>query len=283
LTAQLTNWETYRKLVRDKANLAIKLKEHEDVELATDNFISVLQHAAQEATPARKPQRPTNNIPSEIKRLVAAKRKATSTWQRTHTPDSRRIFNQASNKLKSALHEMRNAFFTTYVSNLKRDDNSTWKPIKNKKKPQTSLPPIRKYSIPPGPWAKSDKEKADLFAEHLSEVFSPHNSDQDQDVERDLAKHTQPPENLQAFTLREIKNEITMLNSRRAPGIDLITAQMLKELPHEGFLNLMYLLKAILTLDYWLTSLKRAQIIMIPKPGKNQPMSHHTDQLAYCP
>ena len=83
-----TNWETYRKLVRDKANLAIKLKEREDVELGTNSFVSVLQHAAQEATPTRNPQRPTKNIPSEIKRLVAAKRKARSTWQRTHTPDS---------------------------------------------------------------------------------------------------------------------------------------------------------------------------------------------------
>jgi hypothetical protein len=99
---------------------------------------------------------------------------------------------------------MRNASFTTYVSNLKRDDNSIREPIKNKKKPQTSLPPIRKYSIPPGPWAKSDKEKADLFSEHLSEVFSPHNNDQDPGVERNLTTHTQPPENLQASTLREI-------------------------------------------------------------------------------
>jgi hypothetical protein len=40
----------------------------------------------------------------------------------------------------------------------------------------TSLP-LRKYSTPPGPWAKSDQEKADLFAEHLSEVFSPHKND----------------------------------------------------------------------------------------------------------
>ena len=89
------------------------------------------------------------------------------------------------------MYEIGSASFTTSVSNLKRDDNSIWKAIKNKKKPQTSLPPIRKYSIPRGgPWAKSDKEKADLFAEHLSEVFSPHNNDQDQDVERDLATHT---------------------------------------------------------------------------------------------
>jgi len=35
--------------------------------------------------------------------------------------------------------------------------------------------------------SKSDKEKAELFAEYLSEVFSPHNNDQDQEVEQDLA------------------------------------------------------------------------------------------------
>ena len=51
-----TNWEIYRKLVRNIANLAVKLKEREDVELATDNFIGVLQNAAKEATPARNPQ-----------------------------------------------------------------------------------------------------------------------------------------------------------------------------------------------------------------------------------
>jgi len=125
-----TNWEIYRKLVRNKVKLEVKLKEQEDVELATDNFICVLQHAAKEATPARNPQRPTNNISSEIKELVVAKRKARSTWQRTHTPDSRRLFKEASNKLKAALHQVRNASFTSYNSKFKRDDNSIWKPIK---------------------------------------------------------------------------------------------------------------------------------------------------------
>jgi hypothetical protein len=42
------------------------------------------------------------------------------------------------------------------------------------------------YSTPPGPWAKSEKEKTELFAEYLSDVFSPHNNDQDREVEQDL-------------------------------------------------------------------------------------------------
>jgi hypothetical protein len=54
---------------------------------------------------------------------------------------------------------------------------------KRRKKPK----PIRKYITPPGPSAKSDKEKVELFAKHLSEVFPTHNNDQDQQVEQDLA------------------------------------------------------------------------------------------------
>jgi hypothetical protein len=125
-----TNWDTHTQIIQDKLNLSIKLKEHEDTELETNNLLSLLQHAAKEATPDSSPQRTTNNLPYEIKRLVAEKRTARSIWQRTRTPDSRRIYNQTSNKLKSKLQEMRNESFVKYISNLKREDNSIWKSIK---------------------------------------------------------------------------------------------------------------------------------------------------------
>jgi hypothetical protein len=133
-----TNWDTYRQIIQDKVNLSIKLKEHEDVELETNNLLTLLQHAAKEATPNSDPQRTTNNIPYEIKRLVAETRRARSIWQRTHTPDSRRIYNRTSKKLKSKLQGMRKESFEKYVSNLKREDNSIWKPIKNMRKPKTT-------------------------------------------------------------------------------------------------------------------------------------------------
>jgi hypothetical protein len=52
---------------------------------------------------------------------------------------------------------------------------------------------------------KSDKEKPEIFADHLSEVFSPHNNYQDQEVEQDLATPIQWQERLKTFTLKEIK------------------------------------------------------------------------------
>jgi hypothetical protein len=99
-----------------------------------------------------------------------------------------------------------------------------------------------------------------------------------QDVELNLATHIKPSEHLKAFSLQELTNEIKILNSHRAPGIDLITAQMLKELPHEELLNFLYISNAVLRLTYWPTYLKMAQIIMIPKPGKDP-----TDVSSYKP
>ena len=136
------NWETCANILRDKADLTMQLKTCIDVQTATNNSISLLQEAAQEAAPAQNPLRLTYSTPNEIKRLVAVKRKARSTWHKTHSPEDRRLFNNASNKLKAALHEMRNASFAAYVSTLKRDDHSFSKPFKSRKKPQiTNITP----------------------------------------------------------------------------------------------------------------------------------------------
>ena len=127
----------------------------------------------------------------------------------------------------------------------------------DKKQKKTPNSPIRFNTTPPGPWAKSDKDKADLFANYLSEVFTPYDQAPDQDIEQELAKPVQPPEHLPAFSLQKLKQEIKMLNPRKAPGMDLITAQMLKELPHKGLINLLHIFNAILRSSYWPTSLKK--------------------------
>jgi len=36
-----------------------------------------------------------------------------------------------------------------------------------------------------------------------------------------------------------------MLNQKKAPGLDLITAKMLKELPNEGLVNLIYTVRQL--------------------------------------
>jgi hypothetical protein len=59
---------------------------------------------------------------------------------------------------------MRNNTFERYITSLSKEDNTIRKATKKFKRPQTTIPPIRKAV---GTWAKSDAEKATTFAEQL--------------------------------------------------------------------------------------------------------------------
>jgi len=123
---------------------AMKLKTCQDIEKATSMFIGILQHTAKADTPKQNPSSPVSNLPSDIKRLVATKRRARSTWQKTHAPEDRRLFNNTSNKLKTALRNLRNTSFTAYVSSLKRDETTQI----SEKTTNTPPPDLQKFYTP---------------------------------------------------------------------------------------------------------------------------------------
>jgi hypothetical protein len=58
-------------------------------------------------------------------------------------------------------------------------------------------------------------------------------------------------------------------HSTKAPGYDLITGKILKELSRKGFRAVTQICNAILRLEYFPCHWKVGQVIMIAKPGKN--------------
>jgi hypothetical protein len=60
-----------------------------------------------------------------------------------------------------------------------------------------------------------------------------------------------------------------LLHTKKASGMDLVTPEMLKELPQKGMILLTYLCNAVLRHQYWPHKLKLAEIILLPKPSKN--------------
>lgn len=83
----------------------------------------------------------------------------------------------------------------------------------------------------------------------------------------------------ESFTKKEISSAITKyLNAKKAPGYDLITGRILKELPASGLLYLTQLFNAILRTGLFPPQWKVAQIIMIQKPNKDP-----TDVKSYRP
>ena len=79
--------------------------------------------------------------------------------------------NRAIKNLKRCLNEEKNAGIQKYLKNLTPTENtdySLWKAARKLKHPKNYIPPIRKINAN---WARTDKEKAETFAEHLQKVF----------------------------------------------------------------------------------------------------------------
>lgn len=148
---------------------------------------------------------------------------------------------------------------------------SLWKATRKIKRPQAAFPPIRTSD---GQWARNESEKADTFAEHLSKVCTPYPREitpKEEDViHRIIESPFKMDLPIKKFKVTEVRKTILMdLNPNKAPGYDLITGKVLKQLPEEGFRMFTIIFNAILRLSHYPSQWKAGQIILILKPGKD--------------
>jgi len=73
---------------------------------------------------------------------------------------------------------------------------------------------------------------------------------------------------IKPFSSKEVVEALAHTSIRKAPGFDLISGKVLKDLPKKATKLLTILYNSILRLSYYPLLWKFAQIIMIPKPVK---------------
>ena len=124
------------------------------------------------------------------------------------------------------------------------------------------VPALRKDSRN---WARNNQERADAFAEHLQNRFQP-NPGLDTLPELQRSDHS---DTISLVTTSEVAEEIRYLNSKKAPGFDMITGMIFKKLQNKGLVKLTTLINASIRLKYIPDPWKISEIIMLPKPGKD--------------
>lgn len=270
LHGKKTNWDYYQELIKSSIDLKLPLKTEDDITNGVQHFINVIQQAAWDSTPIDR----AFNIPkcsAEIRKKLSEKRKARKRWQISRSPVDRTILNKHTSDLKKMLSTENDKILENEIRNLdstKATDYSLWKLTRKiKSQPKTNFP-IRKND---NSWTKSNSEKAQRFAEHLKQVFTPNeslNHNLQTNIESFLSETHQLDLPLKTFSKSEIKNAIHKLKMNKAPGYDLITPKALKEMPKEGITLLTYIFNACLTRCFIPPQWKVAQISMIQKPGK---------------
>jgi hypothetical protein len=157
-----------------------RIKANQELEEVVHYLTKLIKEAARQATPPpRKIVPKSQNIPLQIRELVAEKRRCRK-WQRTRNPLDKISLNRLTHQLRTSIQRARNDTFKDYITNFSPEDHSLWKATKKFKRPTIATPPIR---TPDRTWARTDKEKVNIFAEHLAKVFSPAKDDNKDRVE----------------------------------------------------------------------------------------------------
>lgn len=275
LNNRRTNWEHFRDILNKVIDCNISLKTEVELEEAIENFTKAIQKAAWESTPVIKTQNNIQFCSLNVKAKIKEKRKIRKQWQLTRSTKIKTKLNKVTKELKILLQNEKNLAIQKYLENLtatETTDYSLWKATKKIKQPQKSIPPIR---LPTGNWARSDAEKAEAFAVHLTEVFQPFDSEVDAHEEEEIHQLLESPlqmcgSKVKFFKIKEIKDTIkNHLNPKKTPGFDLINGKVLRELPEKAFREITIFFNAILRLNYIPNIWKVAQVILILKPGKD--------------
>ena len=269
LTNKRTDWNLFKNLFSRNCNLNIPLRNEQDIDTAVDQLTKNMTTAAVESTPVIPEKLNEYALSTTIKELISQKRYLRKRFQQTRCPNDKAKFNRATKDLKKALISEKEEGLQNYLQRLsptKATDYSLWKATKKLKQPKMPQPPIRQGN---GPWARSNVEKANLFAKHLKDVFTPFPSLQN---EPDLPEisHEIYEDSTIKFSTKEVKAMIANnINPKKSPGFDLITGKMIRELPQKGIQLFTYISNAILRTGYFPKQWKIAQIILILKPGKD--------------
>ncbi|KAH8327438.1 hypothetical protein KR074_002764, partial [Drosophila pseudoananassae] len=188
--------------------------------------------------------------------------------------------NSATKRLTKLLQRLRTCAFEEYLRQVEPGDPepNLWQLTSHIKRPKKRVAQVRK---PDGEWCRSDQERADAFAGHLEDAFTPFNrcSEVDQaETERFLSLPCTDFCQLEPVSEEKVQEEVAGLNTKKSPGADGLEALAIKLLPPLGIQRLTSIFNACLEIGHFPSDWKKAEVILIPKPGKPE-----ADLASYSP
>jgi hypothetical protein len=242
-----------------------------DLESAAGAFEGKIKTAMSDSTRTRVEPQKKENLPQWIVDLIRAKNLARRQAYRTGSAADRTEANRLGNEVKFALIDHRSDRWERKLKSLTADDNSIWRMTKALRSNKKPLPPIHSTRG----LVFSDDEKAETFADSLELQCRPNIADADLDhieeVEHEIHETLSEPNDtpITPTSPEEVREIIGSLKVKKAPGPDHIPNTALKLLPDKVVVALTAIINASLRLCHFPSRWKRANVIFIPKPGKD--------------
>ncbi len=208
------------------------------------------------------------------------------------SPVNKENYSRAKNKLKKAVKYLKRARMERMLTDLDPADRynmaKIWRITRHIKRQPPADHPLKiplQYETHRNltksqtyRWSRTPKEKADAFAKHLEERFSPRMNLKEEEEKltllykqnsRPVHSPQSPPLAPVSFKLEELLTQISSLASAKSPGEDRISNSLIKLLPKKAVLYLLYIFNSILRIGHFPRQWKLAIITMIHKSGKS--------------
>ncbi|EDX18497.1 GD15515 [Drosophila simulans] len=190
------------------------------IDAAVVNLTSQIQEAATYAAPrfsnqTRDRSRDVHFWNPRVNELKSEKRRLRRVWFLSRNPRDKTALNRATKELKETLVRLRKEALDSFVGNLAPGDphHNLWNVTKRIKRPLKRIPPIRRQD---NSWCRTETERANAFAEHLEEVFTPANRcspNEAAETARLLSEPLFDSESIPQATEEEISNLIAAMAS----------------------------------------------------------------------
>ncbi|KAK2575625.1 hypothetical protein KPH14_011888 [Odynerus spinipes] len=227
----------------------------EEVSKLTENIKQATRQIAEIVTLKRREDR----LPEEIIAAIKDRNRHRRLWLRIREPRLKDICKYKTNRIKQAIIEYKNKVCREKLQRLNTHDKTLWKATKIFKKKYSPIPILENNNRE----AYTDRDKAEMFANIAEDVQN--YLDEDTYLNEDTSDTRKSEKYL--TTSAELKQMIKYLLSHKAPG-DQIQNIVLKDLSRKTIAQLMYIINAIIKLQYFPQSWKIAKVIPILKPGK---------------
>lgn len=284
-----TDWEQFRAALQRNIAHIPRIEDEEDVEAAITSLENHIQAALRESTMETETRRvaaPMGELPEDTRQLIRDRRRLKKRVQRLRLPADRQELNRLNRRVKAALQEHRQDRWQRHLASLDPQDRSMWstqRALRNRRKP---MPPIHGENG----LVYTHQDKAEAHADSL-ELQCRENQleDEDEDWADDVERRVRrlrrmlDEDIIVQTTPEEVKEVLRSLKPRKAPGCDKIGNIVLKKLPRKGVAALVNIINAILRLRYFPAKWKNADVIMIPKPGKNLTFSSNYRPISLLP
>ncbi len=276
----LTDWTAFKNSVSVLCQ-TINHQNIDNIDQTNNQIVSAIKSSYDLATPTkdiRVNSKARYTIPKPILELKKLKNKFRKLWQSTRANIYKNLMNNANNKLKRRISELKSLNWNSLCESITASSNNSakmWNKIRNidgaKSKKTIHLPGLN----------ISEQDKTELFADHFSKVFS--NSNNSTINTSTLALMSNESECPQ-ISISELEINLKTINKKSCPGLDQITGKMLVNLPQnclEAILKIFnYSLKNCILPQAW----KDSKIILIPKKDSNlnQPNAYRPISLTSC-